>query len=89
MALIWVEGAERYVAARAPACMAFHQKGWTPNKQDEREQALLRKALETGAYDCMTDEDWCRMLEQMDEAEAEAGDHQGDRVGSGRTDRSA
>lgn len=36
---------------------------WQVNKQQRREQVLTLQALESGDFDNMTDEQWCRYLE--------------------------
>ena len=62
--LIPIDGARAYVRARAVVYEGV--KPWTPTRQDAREQALLREALESGRYDGLSDEAWCALLETLE-----------------------
>jgi hypothetical protein len=47
------------VSARLPL-----SKRWVPSKEDLREQQLALRAIETGEFDGLSDEEWCEHLEQ-------------------------
>jgi hypothetical protein len=50
---------ESRVSARLPL-----SKRWVPSKEDLREQQLALRAIETGEFDGLSDEEWCEHLEQ-------------------------